>query len=203
MRSRISLKLIFASCVGYFDRAYYGFYVASSRMLYLIVLTEGDKIWQLWNSVWISQRCCPRIMSWKHKTNSRSVFFIDSLATCNQSSCWPSGITTEGGRRSISFTQAYTPQPPGSEYHAQLYTRRKHQFRRSSSSHSNSKGCVYNRCADLQQRFTKSHAVPVSIYLRFPNNGQGLVVAPVPKNASISSVPTAPPDATRYHTDYQ
>ena len=44
MRSRISLKLIFASCVGYFDRAYYGFYVASSRMLYLIVLTEGDKI---------------------------------------------------------------------------------------------------------------------------------------------------------------
>ena len=44
VRSRISSKLIFASCVGYFDRAYYGFYVASSRMLYLIVLTEGDKI---------------------------------------------------------------------------------------------------------------------------------------------------------------
>ena len=35
MRSRISSKLIFASCVGYFDRAYYGFYVTSSRMLVL------------------------------------------------------------------------------------------------------------------------------------------------------------------------
>ena len=41
VRSRISSKLISASCVGYFDRAYYGFYVTSSRML---VLTEGDKI---------------------------------------------------------------------------------------------------------------------------------------------------------------
>ena len=41
MRWRISSKLIFASCVGYVDRAYYGFYVTSSRML---VLTEGDKI---------------------------------------------------------------------------------------------------------------------------------------------------------------
>ena len=41
MRSRISSKLIFASYVGYFDRAYYGFYVTSSRML---VLIEGDKI---------------------------------------------------------------------------------------------------------------------------------------------------------------
>ena len=40
MRSRISSKLIFASCVGYFDRAYYGF-MTSSRMLILI---EGDKI---------------------------------------------------------------------------------------------------------------------------------------------------------------
>ena len=39
--SRISSKLIFASCVGYFDRAYYGFCVTPSRML---VLTEGDKI---------------------------------------------------------------------------------------------------------------------------------------------------------------
>ena len=35
MRSRISSKLVFASCVGYFDRAYYGFYVTSSRMLVL------------------------------------------------------------------------------------------------------------------------------------------------------------------------
>ena len=41
VRSRISSKLIFASCVGYFDRAYYGFCVTSSRML---VLIEGDKI---------------------------------------------------------------------------------------------------------------------------------------------------------------
>ena len=40
--------LLFASCVGYFDRTYNGFYVTSSRML---VLIEGDKIWQLWNSV--------------------------------------------------------------------------------------------------------------------------------------------------------
>ena len=33
VRSRISSKLIFASCVGYFDRAYYGLYMTSSRML--------------------------------------------------------------------------------------------------------------------------------------------------------------------------
>ena len=39
-RSRISSKLIFASCVGYFDRAYYGCYV-TSRMLILI---EGNTI---------------------------------------------------------------------------------------------------------------------------------------------------------------
>ena len=39
VRSRISSKLIFASCVGYFDRAYCGFYVTSSRML---VLIEGN-----------------------------------------------------------------------------------------------------------------------------------------------------------------
>ena len=34
VRSRISSKLIFASCGGYFDRAYYsyGFYVTSSKM---------------------------------------------------------------------------------------------------------------------------------------------------------------------------
>ena len=41
VRSRISSKLIFASCVGYFDRAYYGFCVTSSRML---VLTEGQNL---------------------------------------------------------------------------------------------------------------------------------------------------------------
>ena len=41
VRSRISSKLIFARCVGYFDRAYNGFYVTSSRML---VLIEGNKI---------------------------------------------------------------------------------------------------------------------------------------------------------------
>ena len=29
VRSRISSKLILASCVGYFDRAYFGFYVTS------------------------------------------------------------------------------------------------------------------------------------------------------------------------------
>ena len=36
MRSRISSKLIFASCVENFDLAYYGFYVTSSTMLVLI-----------------------------------------------------------------------------------------------------------------------------------------------------------------------
>ena len=43
VRSRISSKLIFASCVGCFDCAYYEyvFRVTSSRML---VLIEGDKI---------------------------------------------------------------------------------------------------------------------------------------------------------------
>ena len=53
VRSRISSNLIFASCVGYFDRAYYGFYVTSSRM---IVLIEGNEIWQLWNSVSVQIR---------------------------------------------------------------------------------------------------------------------------------------------------
>ena len=43
MRSRISSRIIFASCVGFFDRAYYGFYV-TSRML---VLIKGDKIWNI------------------------------------------------------------------------------------------------------------------------------------------------------------
>ena len=52
MRSRISSKLIFASFVGYFDRAYYGFYVISSTMLVLI----ENKIWQLWNSVSVQIR---------------------------------------------------------------------------------------------------------------------------------------------------
>ena len=41
VRSRVSSKVIFASCVGYFDRAYDGFYVTSSKML---VLVEGNKI---------------------------------------------------------------------------------------------------------------------------------------------------------------
>ena len=48
MRSRIPSKLIFASCVGYVDRAYQGFFVASSRTLALI---KGGKIGQMWNSV--------------------------------------------------------------------------------------------------------------------------------------------------------
>ena len=48
MRSRISSKLIIASCVGYFDRAYYRFYVTSWRMLAVI---EGNKILELWNSI--------------------------------------------------------------------------------------------------------------------------------------------------------
>ena len=33
VRSRISSQLIFESCVGYFDRAYYGFHVTSSLSL--------------------------------------------------------------------------------------------------------------------------------------------------------------------------
>ena len=41
VRSRISSNLIFASSVGYFDRAYYGFFVISSRMF---VLIERNKI---------------------------------------------------------------------------------------------------------------------------------------------------------------
>ena len=41
MRSRISSKLIFASCVGYCDRAYCGFYITSSNMLSLI---EGQNL---------------------------------------------------------------------------------------------------------------------------------------------------------------
>ena len=40
VRSRVSSKLIVASFVRYFDRAHYGFYVTSTRML---VLTEGNK----------------------------------------------------------------------------------------------------------------------------------------------------------------
>ena len=36
VRSRISSKLIFVSCVENFDRAHYGFYVTSSTMLALI-----------------------------------------------------------------------------------------------------------------------------------------------------------------------
>ena len=43
MRSRISSKLIFASCVGYVERVYSGLYVTSSMML---VLIEGSKIGQ-------------------------------------------------------------------------------------------------------------------------------------------------------------
>ena len=42
VRSRISSKLIFASCVGYFDRAYYGFYVTPSGMV--ILIEEDTKI---------------------------------------------------------------------------------------------------------------------------------------------------------------
>ena len=41
VRSRIPSKLMFASCVGYFDRAYYRFYLTSSGML---VVTEEDKV---------------------------------------------------------------------------------------------------------------------------------------------------------------
>ena len=61
MRSRISSKLIFASCVGYFDRTYYGFYVTSSRMLRpywgeqnitAVELSECTSIW-----LWICM-CC-------------------------------------------------------------------------------------------------------------------------------------------------
>ena len=41
VRSKISSKLIFASCVGYFDRAYYGFYAV---WFYVTSRLEGNKI---------------------------------------------------------------------------------------------------------------------------------------------------------------
>ena len=47
VRSRISSKLIFASCMEYIDRAYNGSHVRSRT----VVLIEGSKIWKLWNSV--------------------------------------------------------------------------------------------------------------------------------------------------------
>ena len=43
VRWRISSKLIFATCVEYFDRAYYGFYATSRRMI-LVVFIRGNKI---------------------------------------------------------------------------------------------------------------------------------------------------------------
>ena len=60
----ISSKLIFASYVRYFDLAYYGFYVTSSKMS---VLLERKKMWELWKSVsvqirsmllWICMQLC-------------------------------------------------------------------------------------------------------------------------------------------------
>ena len=50
VRSRISSKLIFASCVGYLVTRTTGF-MWPHQGCYLIVLIEGNKIWQLWNSV--------------------------------------------------------------------------------------------------------------------------------------------------------
>ena len=47
IRSRISSKLMFASCVWFFDRAYYGFHMTSWR-----IYTEGNKMWQAWNPCW-------------------------------------------------------------------------------------------------------------------------------------------------------
>ena len=55
VRWRISSTCIFASCVGYFDRLHYGFYVTSSRLL-SIVLIEGNEISQMWNSVGVQMR---------------------------------------------------------------------------------------------------------------------------------------------------
>ena len=45
VRSRILSKLIFASCVGYFDRAYDGFLGEQN-------LTKSDKIWQNLTKIW-------------------------------------------------------------------------------------------------------------------------------------------------------
>ena len=42
VRSRISSKRIFARCVGYFNRAYYGFYVTSCRILALFFLPSDN-----------------------------------------------------------------------------------------------------------------------------------------------------------------
>ena len=53
VRSRVSSNIIFASCVRYCDRAYYGFSMTLSRTL---VLIEGNKSWQLWNSVSVQIR---------------------------------------------------------------------------------------------------------------------------------------------------
>ena len=56
VRSRISSKLVFASCVGYFDRAYYGFYVTSSRMLVLVICMYLSIVWTGMIS------CCARVV---------------------------------------------------------------------------------------------------------------------------------------------
>ena len=49
VKSRISSKLITASCVGYFDRAYCGFYVTSSRMQKsLLRRTKSDSCGTQW-----------------------------------------------------------------------------------------------------------------------------------------------------------
>ena len=41
MRSRILSKFIPASCVGYFNRAHYGFYVTASRMLVVYIMVSA------------------------------------------------------------------------------------------------------------------------------------------------------------------
>ena len=73
--SRISSKLIFASCVGYFNCAYYGFYVTSSRML---VFIEGNKIWQLWNLVSVQTRRYGTYNMWTMRRRKLFLFRVIS-----------------------------------------------------------------------------------------------------------------------------
>ena len=55
MRSRISSKLMFASCVGHFDRAYYGFYVTSfqAKMVYFLDIYTSYRIIKYAGSIYL------------------------------------------------------------------------------------------------------------------------------------------------------
>ena len=73
VRSRASSKLMFANCVGYFDRAYYGFYVTSS---WILVLIEGNKIWP---TVELSE-CTVQIRSmWLWICMRRCLYWLDVI----------------------------------------------------------------------------------------------------------------------------